>query len=287
MDENTFSPEEKSSRLATRLEHRLSTSRLRIAWSEFPGASPTIVFIHPNRTSPRVWDHLIEASARKERMLTPALRGHGGTDWPEDGYTLEDHRDDLAGFIDATCEGPVLLCGQATGATLALMLAARLGPQRIQAVIAAQPAASIPESVNNLVQTQVAAQQRLESRDAARNALPFTRFWGAEVIEHHLDHMLMPSANGAFTWRYHPGGVSATEAQLLRRLDDEMIWPGPTLVIGGSEPTVLPRESIEAVAARLPRAELAWLPRADHRLCQDNPVGFARLVDDFVGRILG
>jgi pimeloyl-ACP methyl ester carboxylesterase len=286
MDEDTVLPESRSNRLAARLEHRLNTQRLQIAWSEFPGRTPTVVFVHPNRTSPRVWDHLIGCSARKERMLTPALRGHGGTDWPEDGYTLEDHRDDLASFIDATCEGPILLCGQATGATLALMLAAQYGRSKVIGVIAAQPAAAIPEAVNSLVQTQVAAQQRLESRDAARNALPFTRFWGAEVIEHHLDHMLMPSGDGAWTWRYHPGGVGATEAQLLRRLDDELVWDGPTLVIGGSEPTVLPRESIAAVAARLPQAELTWLPRSDHRLCQDNPFGFARLFDDFVGRML-
>lgn len=286
MDENSVSPTEKSPRLASRVEHRLNTQRLQIAWSEFPGTAPTIVFIHPNRTSPRVWDHLIAASTRRERMLTPALRGHGGSDWPDEGYTLEDHRDDLASFIDATCDGPILLCGQATGATLALMLAAHLGAQKVKAVIAAQPATAIPESVNNLVQAQVAAQQRLASREAARALLPFVRFWSEAVVEHHLDHMLMPGPDGSWTWRYHAGGVSATEAQLLRRLDDELVWSGPTLVIGGTEPTVLPRESIEAVALRLPRAELAWLPRADHRLCQDNPAGFARLVDDFVARML-
>lgn len=282
MNKTTASPGKATRRLDQGMEHRLRTPRLEIAWTELPGAAPTIVFIHPNRTSPRVWDHLIAASTRGERMLTPALRGHGGSEWPDDGYTLEDHRDDLAGFIDATCDGPILLCGQATGATLALMLAAHYGTAKVIGVIAAQPAAAIPDSVNTLVQTQVAAQQRLESREAARKALPFTRFWSDEVIEHHLDHMLMPNGSGAWTWRYHPRGVSATETQLLRRLDNELIWDGPTLVIGGSEPTVLPRESIEAVARRLPRAELAWLPRSDHRLCQDNPVDFARLFDDFV-----
>lgn len=286
MNESPSSNARSPDRLAQRLEHRVRTQRLHTAWSEFPGSAPTVVFIHPNRTSPRVWDHLIAASTRSERMLTPALRGHGASDWPDDGYTLEGHRDDLHAFIDATCQGPVVLCGQATGATLALMLAAQCGPSRVLGVIAAQPAVGIPDAVNTLVQTQVAAQQQFESRDAARAVLPFVRFWTEAVVEHHLDHMLMPRGDGAFTWRYHAPGVSATEAQLMRNLDRELLWHGPTLVIGGAEATVLPPESIQAIAARLPQAELTWLPHSDHRLCQDNPAGFARLFDGFVARLL-
>ncbi len=260
---------------------------IRIAVDEYPGVSPAIIFVHPNRTSPRVWDHVIAASDRPERMLTPALRGHGASDWPETGYRLEDHCDDLIAVIESSGAEPVVLCGQATGATLALMAAARMPPGRILAVIAAQPAVAIPAAINDLVQTQVAAQQRLKSRDAARAVLPFIRFWSDTVIEHHLDHLLMPTSDGECTWRYHPGGVSATEAQLLRPLTGLLHWTGPTLVIGGSNSTVLPAASIEAVARSLPQAELQWLERADHRLSQDNPAGLATLIDRFLAQILG
>jgi pimeloyl-ACP methyl ester carboxylesterase len=99
--------------------------------------------------------------------------------------------------------------------------------------------------------------------------------------------MLMATGEGDWTWCYHAGGVSATEAQLLRPLNDQMVWSGPTLVIGGAESTVLPPASIEAIAQMLPEAELRWLERADHRLCQDNPESFARLLDDFIARRLG
>ncbi|MEN9774460.1 MAG: hypothetical protein RL322_1530 [Pseudomonadota bacterium] len=266
--------------------HRIMTASVRIACEDHPGPEPTIVFVHPNRTTPRVWDHVIAASRRSERVLTPALRGHGTSDWPEVGYTIEDHLHDLLAVIDALCPGPVVLCGQATGATLALMAAHRLGPSRIRAVIAAQPATAIPPAINDLVQRQVATQTRFADRDAARAALPFVRFWTPEVIEHHLDHMLVGDDEGGWTWRYHAQGVSATEAQLLRTLDEQMIWAGPTLIIGGQDSTVLPHASIEAIAARLPHAELRWLPRSDHRLSQDNPDGFARLLDDFLEQVL-
>jgi pimeloyl-ACP methyl ester carboxylesterase len=215
-------------------------------------------------------------------MVTPALRGHGGSAWPNAGYTLEDHRDDLIAFIDASCEGPVILCGQATGATLALMIATQLGSQRVRAVIAAQPAVAIPSAINDLVQTQVIAQERLASRSAARAALPFASLWSEAVTEHYLEHMLLETAEGGFRWRYHAEGVRATEAQLLRPLDREIAWSGPTLIIGSTESTVLSPESIRALASRLPDARLEWLPRSNHRLCQDNPEGFARLLDDYL-----
>jgi pimeloyl-ACP methyl ester carboxylesterase len=117
-----------------------------------------------------VWDFVVSASRLPNRMLLPALRGHGDTDWPATGYRLEDHRDDLIAFIEAMCEGPAILVGQATGATLALMIASRI-PEQIRAVVAAQPAIGIAGAVTSMVRDQVVAQQHLASRRAGCFAL--------------------------------------------------------------------------------------------------------------------
>jgi len=266
--------------LPGRQQRTVPSGAIRIAVDEFPGTEPTIVFVHPNRTSPRVWDHLIAASGRRERKLTPALRGHGASDWPEDGYTIEDHRDDLLAVIDSVGPGPVILCGQATGATLALMAAARSAPGRVLAVIAAQPAVAIPAAVNDLVQTQVAAQQRLKDRDAARTVLPFRRFWSNEVVEHHLDHMLMATGEGDWTWCYHAGGVRGATAATLERPDGlERAHPGDrwcridrtaTRVDRGDRPDAAGRRTALARASRSPAlpgqsGQLRSLARRLHR----------------------
>jgi pimeloyl-ACP methyl ester carboxylesterase len=44
-------------------------------------------------------------------------------------------------------------------------------------------------------------------------------------------------------------------------------------------------ESAQRVADHLPQAELASLPHANHRLCQDNPVGFAQKIDGFLRQV--
>ena len=68
----------------------------------------------------------------------------------------------------------------------------------------------------------------------------------------------------------------------MRDLTHDITWSGPTLVFGGACSTVLPTDMPTRVAARLTDARLSSLPEANHRLSQDNPQGFAALVDHFV-----
>ena len=151
----------------------------------WPGSTPAVVLIHPNRTINRVWDHVVAASRLPHRFLAPGLRGHGHSDHPSRGYRLADHRDDLIDFIETLRIGPVFLVGQATGAMLALMIA-QSRPDLVRAVVAANPALAIPPAI------------------------------------------------------------------------------------------------VDRVCALLPDHQRAVLPASDHRLSQDNPGGFAALVDRFI-----
>ena len=255
---------------------------------DWPGMNPAIVLIHPNRTSNRVWDHMVGASALPNRFLAPGLRGHGLSDHPAHGYRLDDHRDDLIGFIEALKCGSVFLVGQATGAMLALMIA-NLRPDLVRAVVAANAALAIPPAINDLVQSQVRAHASFPSRAAARLALPFCARWSDEIIEHYLDHALeettVDAAAGTrvvFRWRYHAAGVGECEADLVNDHSDAIRTDRPVLVFGGAEATVLPPATADRVCTLLPNHQRAVLPGADHRLSQDNPRGFAELMDRFL-----
>lgn len=254
---------------------------------EWAGTAPPIVLIHPNRTSNRVWDHVVGASRVPNRFVAPALRGHGFSDYPEQGYRITDHRDDLLAFLVARRLGPVIVVGQATGAILALMIA-NARPDLVRAVVAANPALAIPSAVNDLVQTQVRAHASFASRDEARAALPFSARWSQAVIEHYLDHALEPfkpspdEASPRYRWRYAPRGVAECEADLMHDYSDAIRTDRPTLLFGGAEATVLPPAIIDRVGSLLSRHRRATLAGADHRLCQDNPTGFAALIDPFI-----
>ena len=179
-------------------EFRVDLSRvLALHVADWPGTSPTIVLVHPNRTINRVWNHVVAASRLPHRFLAPGLRGHGASDYPSQGSHLTDHRDDLIDFIESLGAGPVFLVGQAIGAMLALMIAR----------------------------------------------------WRPDLVRDH---------------------------SMAIRTDR------PVLVFGGAEATVLPSTIVDRVCALLANHRRAVLPAADHRLSQDNPAGFAALMDCFV-----
>jgi 3-oxoadipate enol-lactonase len=261
-----------------------NAGRPRLHVLDWPGTSPAVVLIHPNRTLNRVWDHVVRASRLPNWFLAPGLRGHGLSEYPLLGYKLADHRDDLTAFIRALDQGPVFLVGQATGAMLALMIAST-NPELVRAVIAANPALAIPESVNALVQSQVQAQAVFANRAEARAALPFSERWSGEVVDHYLDHALEAvdgSAEGMLRWRYQPDGVRECEADLVNDHGTAIRTNRPVLVFGGAEATVLPPAIIDRVCDLLPDHRRALLPASDHRLSQDNPSGFAALMDEFI-----
>ena len=258
---------------------------------DWPGSEPAIVLIHPNRTINRVWDHVLAASTLPHRFVAPCLRGHGLSDYPPCGYRLADHRDDLIDFIETIGSGPVFLVGQATGAMLALMIA-HARPDLVRAVVAANPALAIPPAVNDLVQSQVRAQTLFASRAAAQSALPFSSRWTPVIVGHYLDHALecvTPSGaadmGGAYRWRYHADGVAQCEADLVNDHSEAIRTTLPVLVFGGAEASVLPPAITDRVCALLPNHQRALLPRADHRLSQDNPQGFAALMDAYIQAI--
>jgi len=259
----------------------ITTPRLRHALVAWSGTGIPVLLIHPNRTSHRVWDFMLSASQSTAPFFAPALRGHAGTDWPASGYCLEDHRDDLLALIATLGWSELIIVGQATGATLAMMIATEL-KSAVKGLVLAQPAVAIASAVNQLVQQQVRAASQFETREHARQALPFCERWSDSVIEHYLDHILQPHPKGGYQWNFSAEGVCETEAQLMRDVLPLIDYAGPALVFGGAQSTVLPPSMFERVARHLPGSSLDSLPNANHRLCQDNPAGFARMLDAFL-----
>ena len=83
-------------------------------------------------------------------------------------------------------------------------------------------------------------------------------------------------------WRYQPDGVRECEADLVNDHAMAIRTDRPVLVFGGAEATLLPPSIIDRVCDLLPDHRRALLPAADHRLSQDNPSGFATLMDEFI-----
>lgn len=247
------------------------------------GSGLPLLVLPANRTTRRIHDLWLAALDPGNPVCVPDFRGLGESGTvPGGGYGLEDHLDDLEDLCDALGWERFAVIGQATGATLALLLASRL-PDRVALVAAGDAAVSLREDVFALFLDQVAAHDLgFATQAEALAATPFRQDWPPDVAAHWLATALRQDADGLFRWRYHRPAIIETQRALCADLWPRIRVTQPTLLFHGQHCTVIGADQMQVARRNIPQARFAILAGANHRLSQDSPAEFARLVGGFL-----
>jgi pimeloyl-ACP methyl ester carboxylesterase len=98
----------------------------------------SIVMLHSVTDNGMCWIRVVNALCKEYDLVLPDSRGHGFSDSPEMGYSVDDRAGDVAGLIQAlSLDRPVLL-GHSMGAETAIGTAL-LFPDLVRAVILEDP----------------------------------------------------------------------------------------------------------------------------------------------------
>ncbi len=83
--------------------HIVTSSRLKLTVQEWGDPeAPPLILQHGGRDHARSWDFVAAAFAKHYRVLAPDLRGHGDSEWTNDGqYSIVDLVYDLGSVIAA------------------------------------------------------------------------------------------------------------------------------------------------------------------------------------------
>lgn len=245
------------------------------------GQGPLVVLSHALGCDLTMWDGVAAALEDRYTVLRYDHRGSGRSVAPAGAgaYTIDDLADDAAELIRAQTTDPVHFVGLSMGGMTAQALGAR------------HP---------HLVRSLVIANSASHYDDAAR------AMWQAR-IDTVLAQGVSPIADGAmqrwFTpeFRADANGGSARVAALRAVLEATAPVPYanacaavahidldagnaritcPTLVIAGSRDEATPPAMSEAIARRIPGAQLRSLDAA-HLSAVEQPEAFARLLTDF------
>ncbi len=256
-----------------------------MAFTYRPGAGLPILFLTANRTTRRIFDFVLAELDLPNPVLAPDYRGLGESDAPAGSlFRLEEHREDLVALTRALGWKRFAVVGQATGATLALMLATRL-PEGVVAVAAGDPAIGLRDDVFALFLDQVERHDRgFATRAEALAETPFREAWTDAVAEQWLDTALAEGPDGRLRWRYNVAGITETQRALTADFWRDIDVAQPALLFGGEHCTVIGPAAMERAREAIPQARLEVLAGANHRLTQDNPAGFAALVQGFLAR---
>lgn len=112
------------------------------------GSGPPLVLIHGSLNDYRYWAPQMEPLGARFRVIAPSLRHC----WPErwdgtgEGFRIDRHVADMAGFIAALGAGPVRLIGHSRGGHIAFRLAER-HPGLIERLVLAEPGGELDESL--------------------------------------------------------------------------------------------------------------------------------------------
>jgi len=98
------------------------------------GDGTPLALVHGWCSDRRAWDDMVIALGPGHRVIALDRRGHGDSDAPADGYTIDGHAGDIDCVLEAVGVGPVVLVAHAGGAPGAMEFTRR-HPDRVLALV--------------------------------------------------------------------------------------------------------------------------------------------------------
>lgn len=238
------------------------------------GNSTPIVFLHGFADSWKSFASVINALPRR-RTVALDMRGHGDSDKPERGYSLEDFTQDLRLFMDTLGLQKVSLTGHSLGSLIAQSFAAR-HPHRVERLILI---GSAPATVENEM-----LRDFKPAVDGLRDPVPreFVSDFQATTnpVPAAFMEMIISEAMKV------PARVWRSVFSELLRIDNRAVLgaiTSPTLLLHGSRDMVFPGRDQEALLASIPDSRLEEFD-AGHATHWEKPEAVAAAIDAFVPR---
>lgn len=249
-----------------------------------PRAGSAIVLIHGFTCSIGWWKSMLPHLDRRHRVVAVDLLGHGGSEKPTSGYSMESQAELVSAALERLGVRNAVVVGHSLGAVVATALA-EASPELVERIVILDQApdsdgygADLPLPVALTFDPVIGeALWRLAPDSSIEDGLSVGFAPGYDVPSEFVEdfrRLTYSAYDGS-----GEGESSYTNAEpldvRLRRLDV------PVLAIFGAEEQIYePKESLAAYAA-LPAAETALVPRAGHSPNVERPRLTAALVRRF------
>lgn len=235
-----------------------------------------LVFINSLGSDLRIWDGLIPAFVEQWPLIRYDKRGHGLSDCPPGPYTLRDHTEDLAGLLAQVQAPPAILIGVSVGGMIALDFAHHY-PEHVQALVLCDTGAKIGTAAYWTERSSAVRQDGLAPLAPLILARWFSSTFAASAPTAYRGYQNMLTRTPA-------EGYAAT-CDALRDADLRAAIPTitiPALVLCGDEDLATPPTLGRELAAALPHARFALIPKAGHIPSIEQPQALATAIQHFL-----
>ena len=245
------------------------------------GTGVPLVLLHAFPLNSAMWSSQREGLADGCRVITPDLRGFGGTPLGSDEPSLDVVADDVARLLDGYALDRVVLGGLSMGGYVAMAFLRRHGPRVRALVLADTKASADPEPARaNRERIARALDDDPESSVLVDEVLP--KLVGATTMERRqlvfgrVKGLVQQAPAAAAAWAQRAMAARPDSFDTLRSVDV------PTLVVVGEEDALTPPDDAEAMVATVPGAQLVRIAGAGHLTAVETPDEFNQAVRDLV-----
>lgn len=243
------------------------------------GEGVPIVFLHPWTTNGGIWYFQVFPFARTHHVIVVDHRGHGRSDKPKTGYSIQEHSADVIAVLDAAKVRQAVLVGNSIGGMIAMQLNLD-HPDRVIGNLILSSGTGLgagmpPEAITAFRKDYKAALEALfEGTVSAKSKRERPEI--LEVMKAHLAPTNFPKhtfdsafadPNGVFNWNI------TERLSSIRK---------PTLVIAGMEDQGTPVAANKLLADNIPGAKLRVIRDVGHFYQLENPTQFNADLREFV-----
>jgi pimeloyl-ACP methyl ester carboxylesterase len=239
---------------------------------EVRGTGPAILFVHGWCLNRRLWLYQDQELQGSHTTISVDLAGFGDSSGLAGPYTVERHASDLAALISELGIADVTVVGFAYGAMVGMELAAR-SPEALSGLVAI----GVPSAATAPYERMPRAMKRDWPEFAARSARSICASNVSEATLSWLTRMFEAT----------PLTVALAAVAQLAEWEP---WPlmgrvtVPTLVVSGSDDSIVPPEIAQRLAAGLSRGSLEIVEGAGHLVPIDGREQLSGLIAELTSR---
>ena len=245
-----------------------------------PANAPVVTLSHSLATTLAMWEPQLKALTARWRVLSYDTRGHGGTDAPRGGYSLDLLADDAQALLRALGIQRTHWVGLSMGGMIGQTFALKF-PNMFQTMVLADTTSRYAPEALPLWQGRIKTAQTQGMEALVESTLG--RWFTEPFRKSHPEVTARVSAMIRAT--PVPGYVGCCTAIPQINVTDRLKEVKcPALVIVGEQDAGTPVALSREIHAALPGSELVIIPQASHLSNLEQPAAFNRALATFLNK---
>jgi pimeloyl-ACP methyl ester carboxylesterase len=266
--------------LSTRFKMPLADNNgVKIFYDSYGQGLP-IVFLHPWTTNGYIWYFQVFPFARTNHVIAVDHRGHGRSDKPAKGYSIQEHASDVRAVLDAAKVDKAVLVGNSIGGMIAMQFALDY-PDRVVGLARVSSGTGLSEGIPKeageafkkdyegtfgaLLNGTVSAKTRRDRPEILE--VMKAHFTVQSNFPKHVFDASMADPNGVFGWNIK------SKLGTIRK---------PTVIFAGEEDQGTPVAANKFLADNIPGAKLNVIKDVGHFYQLEKTLEFNAALQEFV-----